>query len=260
MSAIARLPVVALTLLAGCSSTAPVAAPSTDTPLARARARLPQLAPCSLPNVKEAVLCGELRRPEHSDNVQARSIPIFVVVIPALSHNPHPDAWVEIPGGPGNAATDYARDYVGEGYAVPYRRDRDVLLVDARGMGRSNPLYCEQLALHRVSSLFPRFPAEAVRAWLGYSKMNLFSYSYGTRAVLTFMRHYPGACEARSCGAWFQRIIAGPSITRAIRRRQWSDSSPIASPTSLAGAHSQTWRTSCASLWSGWIESQCQSR
>ncbi len=41
---------------------------------------------------------------------------------------------------------------------------------------------------------------EAVRAWLGYSKMNLFSYSYGTRAVLTFMRHYPGS--VRSAILW----------------------------------------------------------
>lgn len=195
--------------------------------LRRAAARLPALFPCTLPGLEETVLCGELRRPENPDRPGGRTIPIFVVVVPALSPAPHPDAWVEIPGGPGNAATDYARDYAGGTWSA-YRRDRDVLLVDARGMGRSNPLYCEELALHRVSSLFSRFPEdavrvcrermgedadlaqystalaaddlEAVRAWLGYPQLNLFSYSYGTRATLVFMQRHPGS--VRSAVLW----------------------------------------------------------
>jgi len=217
---------VLLALLNGCSSQRPQ--PAVDTPMERARARFPQLSPCVLPNVEEPVLCGELRRPENPARPQGRTIPIFVVVVPALSPNPHPDPWVEIAGGPGNAATDFARDYVGSGSYSAYRRDRDVLLMDARGMGRSNPLYCEELANHRVSSVFPRFPADAValcrerlsaradlsaystknaagdldavRTWLRYSQLNLFSYSYGTRAALTFIQQYPKS--VRSAILW----------------------------------------------------------
>jgi pimeloyl-ACP methyl ester carboxylesterase len=215
-----------LALVNVCASPRPQA--TVVTPLDRARARLPQLSPCILPNVKEPVLCGELRRPENPAKPQGRTIPIFVVVVPALSPNPRSDPWVEIAGGPGTAATDYTREYVGSGSYRAYRRDRDVLLMDARGMGRSNPLYCEELANHRVSSVFPRFPADAValcrkrlsasadlsaystknaagdldavRTWLGYAQLNLFSYSYGTRAALTFIQQYPKS--VRSAILW----------------------------------------------------------
>jgi pimeloyl-ACP methyl ester carboxylesterase len=140
---------------------------------------------------------------------------------------PRTDAWVELSGGPGNAATDYAASYSNE--FRKYRRDRDVLLVDQRGMGRSGGLYCEELALHRVSPLFERFPVQAVadcrerlvgegvdlsqystthaaddldsvRAWLGYPRLNLFSYSYGTRLALEYMRRYPA--QTRSAILW----------------------------------------------------------
>ncbi|MBA3298411.1 MAG: alpha/beta fold hydrolase [Acidobacteria bacterium] len=178
--------------------------------------------------MNETVLCGELRVPENPEYPKGRSIPIYVVVIPALSAAPHPDPWVEISGGPGNAATDYARDYAGTGVSGAYRKDRDVLLMDARGMGRSNGLFCEELALNRISSLFPRWPPdsvqkcrerlaggadlsqystaraaddlEAVRIWLGYPQLNLWGYSYGTRSVLTYMDRYPAS--VRSSVLW----------------------------------------------------------
>ncbi|MCA1602886.1 MAG: alpha/beta hydrolase [Acidobacteria bacterium] len=216
-----------IALLTACTST-PAHRVGVDTPLSRARARLPELAPCNLPGVDETLLCGELRRPEDPDQPEGRSIKVFVVVVPSSSAKPRTDAWVEVAGGPGVPSTSYARDYVGKGTYSVFRRDRDVLLMDARGMGRSNPLYCEELALHRVSSLFPRFPAEAVtqcrerlwanatlseystehaaddleavRRWLGYSQLNFISYSYGTRSVLTFMRRHPRS--VRSAILW----------------------------------------------------------
>jgi len=223
-----RVHLVLVAVVAACVT--PARAPNTaapTTPLSRAAARLP-LSPCTLPGVGETVLCGELRVAENPDRPQGRSIPIYVVVIPALSTTPHPDAWVEISGGPGNAATDYARYYADTGAYRTYRRDRDVLLMDARGMGKSNALYCEELALNRISSLFPRWPAdsvrscreklaaladlsqystantaddlEAVRVWLGYPQLNLWGYSYGTRSVLTYIQRHPAA--VRSAILW----------------------------------------------------------
>ena len=191
------------------------------TPAERAAARLP-LKPCHLPNVDEVVLCGELPVPEDPAKPDGRMISLFVVVVPAVNANPELDPWVEWSGGPGNAATDYALSYTAD-YRM-HRQDRDVLLVDQRGMGRSNGLYCEELSLHRVSGLFPRWPPEAVttcrerlsqqadltqystaraaddleavRKWLGYPQLNLFSYSYGTRAALTYMRRYPASVRS----------------------------------------------------------------
>ena len=228
-----RIVLPALLLAAsGCTAATnevPPASPTaTVTPaLARAAARLPQLAPCTLPGVHETVLCGELRRPENPDRPDGRSIPVFVVVVPALSPTPQPTPYVELQGGPGNAATDIVRRFTEEPLRA-YRQDRDVLLVDQRGMGRSNGLFCEELALYRVSSLFPRWPVDsvapcrerlsrvadlsqygtdraaddldAVRAWLGYPQLDLFSYSYGTRAALVYMRRYPR--RVRSAILW----------------------------------------------------------
>ncbi len=163
---------------------------------------------------------------ENPKRPHGRAISLFVVVLPALSANPRSDPWVELAGGPGNAVTDFARSYTTDYRFV--RKDRDVLLVDQRGTGRSNGLYCEELALHRVSSFFPRWPAsavrtcrerlsatadlsqyssanaahdlEAVRAWLRYPNLNLFSSSYGTRAALEYMRLYPE--RVRSAILW----------------------------------------------------------
>ncbi len=132
------------------------------TPAERAAARLP-LKPCHLPNVDEVVLCGELPVPENPAQPNGRIISLFVVVVPAVNPNPALDPWVELSGGPGNAATNHARNYTTD-YRM-HRQDRDVLLVDQRGMGRSNGLYCEELDLFRVSGLFQRWPPEAVTTW-----------------------------------------------------------------------------------------------
>ena len=184
------------------------------------------LADCRLSGVEGTVRCGQLRVPEDPRRPKGRSISLFVVVLPSIGPGQSHEPWVEIAGGPGNAATDFARSYVTDYRFI--RQGRDVLLVDQRGTGRSNGLYCEELALHRVSSFFPRWPIQAVRTckarlskksdlsqyssrnaahdldavrrWLGYSRLNIFSSSYGTRAALEYMRLYPRS--VRSAILW----------------------------------------------------------
>ncbi len=184
------------------------------------------LPPCTVPGIPAGFLCGELRVPENRSVRNGRTITLFVVVAPAIGEKRRLDPWVELTGGPGNAATDYAAGY--SSTFREYRRERDVLLVDHRGMGRSHGLYCESLAGHRISSLFERWPAdsvaacrnslsattdlsqytteraaedlEAVRQWLGYSQLNLFSYSYGSRLALSYIRKYPA--KVRSAVLW----------------------------------------------------------
>ena len=179
------------------------------------------LRPCQIEGSDETLLCGAIEAPENPANPNGRSISLNIVVAPAIGADTgverRLDPWVEIPGGPGNAATDFVRLFTGD---LRYLREgRDVLLVDQRGTGGSSPLFCEELSVHRVSSLFPRFPAketrdcrnrlsktadlsqystqnaahdlEIVRQKLGYQKLNLFGSSYGTRFVLEYMRLYP---------------------------------------------------------------------
>jgi pimeloyl-ACP methyl ester carboxylesterase len=215
--------VVGLSAPEAIAQVPPRAGVDSDAALARAAARLP-LKPCTLAGAQETVLCGELKRPENPAVPAGRTIPIFVVVVPALNPNPAPDPWVEITGGPGVPATREA-GYFTDSEGRSYRQNRDVVLVDQRGMGRSNGLHCAELALRDdVSVLFPRWPAdavrscrerlssradltqystahaaddlEAVRQWLGYPKLNLFGISYGTRAALTFMRRHPSSVRS----------------------------------------------------------------
>jgi pimeloyl-ACP methyl ester carboxylesterase len=207
-------------------------------------ARVPQdrvaLRSCQLPGIVEPLRCAEVRVPEVRGAAATRTLRLRVVVVPALRPSPTNDPWVELVGGPGNAATDFARQFVEE--LAYIRETHDVLLVDQRGTGGSNPLYCEELALHQVSSLPPRFPTaavdacrarltahaaldhfttvdaaedlDAVRQALGYETLNLFGSSYGTRVVLEYLRRY--SPHVRSAMLWgvvspeFQRPLWYP--------------------------------------------------
>ncbi|MFE6780266.1 alpha/beta hydrolase [Streptomyces sp. NPDC057702] len=46
------------------------------------------------------------------------------------------------PGGPGGSATDYLQAYAGIGYPAPVRARYDMVAVDPRGVGRSEPVRC----------------------------------------------------------------------------------------------------------------------
>jgi pimeloyl-ACP methyl ester carboxylesterase len=92
--------------------------------------------------------------------------------------------------------------------------DRDIVLVDQRGTGKSNPLRCidpedETLESDEVLPLLKACPQtldadlrfytteiamtdlDEVRAALGYEMINLYGGSYGTRAALTYLRMFP---------------------------------------------------------------------
>ncbi len=204
-----------------------VAACSSDRPHANGpREAVASLASCVLPGIAEPLRCGQLSVPEARGSSTTRSILLRVVVVPALARQPVSDPWVELVGGPGNAATDFARQFVEE--LAYIRQHRDIVLVDQRGTGGSNPLYCTELSLHQISSLPARFPPddvdrcrvrlaaiadlaqygsaeaaddlESVRQWLGYSQFNLFGSSYGTRVALEYLRRYPQ--HTRSVMLW----------------------------------------------------------
>jgi pimeloyl-ACP methyl ester carboxylesterase len=69
------------------------------------------------------------------DNPDSVELELFAARIPALTANPAPDPVVLINGGPGGSAVDLYLQMAGA--FDPIRRDRDILLLEQRGTGRS---------------------------------------------------------------------------------------------------------------------------
>lgn len=202
--------VIAGAALAACAVDPAVVSPSSD--------RL-QLTDCMIRDAARtrtvAAKCGRVSVPEDYDNPAGKKLALFVAVVPALAKVAAPDAFVHIAGGPGMASsTDYA--LWGSAAFAGLRPTRDVVLVDQRGTGKSHRLDCTSvdadsadLDLVRIEEDARRcFAAqtvdprqfttsvavrdlEAVRAALGYERVNLYGVSYGTRVALHYLRRYP---------------------------------------------------------------------
>lgn len=187
-------------------------------PVAPARRLADKLTPCRVPDVDEEVLCGRYEVFEDRAARTGRKIGLNVVVLPATTAEVAPDPLVFLAGGGVAPATRYAR-FLGRAFA-DLRLHRDVLLVDQRGTGGSNPLECE-LSTDPASAEFrdeARFVAavrrcrrelegkadlrfyttpfamddlDEVRGWLGYPRLNLYGVSYGTKAARVFLRQHP---------------------------------------------------------------------
>ncbi|HEX6719887.1 MAG TPA: alpha/beta fold hydrolase [Pyrinomonadaceae bacterium] len=176
------------------------------------------LTDCLIPAMHIPAKCGTLNVYENRATKKGRMISLKILVLPATSANREPDPFVYLAGGPGSAATE---DAVGLAGAFPYIREhRDMLFVDQRGTGSSNPLDCKFYNPANLQSyLSYYFPLEDVRKCrteleakadltlytttiaaddleevreaLGYERLNLFGASYGTRAALTYLKRYP---------------------------------------------------------------------
>lgn len=199
-------------LMAACVAAltpTPVTAPSEDS-----RAGI-TLAPCQLsaPGMatRLSAECGSWTVFENRAAGSGRQIRLRVAVIKTLSRNPAPDPLFFLTGGPGQAATESYPQL-----ALAFSRistERDIVLVDQRGTGQSNPLTCplsetaesEADIKQGLEDCLPTLDADPrfyttalamddlddVRSALGYEHINLYGVSYGTRAALTYLRQYP---------------------------------------------------------------------
>lgn len=201
-----RFVVIALAILAvACSSPAAVQ---------QARAGESFLQDCTLPEVNGRVLCGTL--PVAENRAQpGRRIPLNVVVLKATGSKPRPDAFLPLAGGPGQAATPLAA--MEARVLADVRRDRDVVLIDIRGTGKSNPLECDVAspAWARSTDLMPPEAIRAcrdasqqradlrmyttveiardldeVRQAMGIETWNVFGASYGSRLAQEYARAF----------------------------------------------------------------------
>lgn len=175
----------------------------------------PSLEPCKLTGDLDAQ-CGSLTVPENRDDPAGREIDIHFAVVPAESSLPEPDPVFMLAGGPGQAATEAYAPVVG--VLDDLNQERDIVLVDQRGTGQSNPLECPKLqdlsadageeeVLNVLEACRETLAQRAdltqyitdiamqdlddARQALGYEQINLIGGSYGTRAALVYMRLFP---------------------------------------------------------------------
>src|SRR5688572_5729303 len=114
------------------------------------------LEPCRLEGLGAEALCGSYRVFENRETRQGRSIDLRIAVVPALAASPRPDPLVVLVGGPGQAAT-VAGAAIAEALRE-VRNRRDIVLVDQRGTGQSNPLRCESDRALPLDELFAPRP------------------------------------------------------------------------------------------------------
>lgn len=179
--------------------------------------------PCAGDGLEGAARCGIVSVPEDRGRPEGRWIDLNVIVLPALPGPPAAPQF-DLEGGPGLPATIGYRFYLTDGAA--YRRGRDIVLIDQRGAGASNPLRCTNLeSPDRPAPLYDpkgvsvcardlagkadvRFyttrdmaaDTEDVRLALGYPQIDLFAISYGTTLALRYMAAYPG--RVRTAVLW----------------------------------------------------------
>ncbi|WP_297895254.1 alpha/beta hydrolase [Shewanella sp.] len=171
---------------------------------------------CYVEGVSDRLNCGFVTVPENPNKPDGKQIQVHYVVLPAVKNANHEEALLAIAGGPGQSAIDNAASF--NTMLSKVRQQRDILLIDQRGTGRSNLLQCDQGAQSALSfddenidslaeaqkclasidadvsqygSLNAITDFEAVRAHLGYKKLHVYGISYGTRMAQLYMRLYP---------------------------------------------------------------------
>ncbi len=160
--------------------------------------------------------CATWRQPLDRNDPGGEAIELFIARLPSTALEPAADALTIINGGPGGSSIDLLVDFAGVWRM--FTRERDVVVIDQRGTGRSAPMTCdavtdtaneptsdETLTITRdcLNALphDPRFfttsaaveDLESLRATLGYNQWSLYGVSYGTRVAQHFARRYPAS-------------------------------------------------------------------
>lgn len=160
--------------------------------------------------------CGTLPVPLDYEDPDGAQLELSVVRVPALAAEPAESAFTVIQGGPGGSSIDLYLSISGAFDGV--LRERDILLVDQRGTGRSAPQRCPGESAIELDAPFDAETARAeakaclealdadprqfttsvavrdldrVRAALGYARLDVYGTSYGTRVALHYLHRYP---------------------------------------------------------------------
>ncbi len=171
-------------------------------------AQTPQYSPADCPlDVADNVECGYLIVPEDRSNPNSPDIWLAVAIVRSEGAT-LPDPIVYLEGGPGGSALTALDAW----YNTVYGENRDIILIDQRGTGYSEPgLFCGEggdsevdetracrneleaqgIDLAAYTSAANAADVEDLRIALGYDQINLYGVSYGTRLAMTVMRDFP---------------------------------------------------------------------
>lgn len=184
---------------------------------------IPNIENCHLEGIRSQVKCGFLMVPENYNEPEAKYISINFAVLPAIDNSQNKEPLMFLAGGPGQAAVELAAHII-SGFAE-IRKTRDIILVDQRGTGLSQPMLCDEDSTVQFYSVIPEDYAEqdvidcvnkfkeshdlsqynsenairdfdAVRQALGHKQVHLYGASYGTRAALVYMRLFPDSIKS----------------------------------------------------------------
>ncbi len=179
--------------------------------------------PCALEGTQgldaEKAYCTTYEVPEDPANPSGRKIKLNLAILPAGNAGTT-DPIVFLAGGPGQAAVEYG-SYAGA-ILSQANRNRDILLIDQRGTGKSNALSCpdsekkfdavdvtltptQQLEAMTscqaeiAKKADTRFyttanfvnDLESIRKAIGATQYNLVGISYGTRSAQKYAAAYP---------------------------------------------------------------------
>lgn len=178
------------------------------------------------PEIRPRLRCGTVSVPRSYDNPGAGRFKLAVVVVKSAQQPAFPDPVVYINGGPGGPLTIYTDHQA----RTPYAPRRDLILVDQRGSGRSEPNLCPDLdgafldaavavatdatdeAVAKRRTLYAACRTEAaahgfdlkdfgtsvtvtdfewVRRALGVERWNVYGESYGTTVAMTLVALHP---------------------------------------------------------------------
>src|SRR5437764_927012 len=176
------------------------------------------------------VRCGFVVGPAGRPVRHGRTFRLAVAIFPRPRPPPAPDPFVFLQGGPGGRViSDFGSAITRQNRTTAYPADRDLVLLDQRGTGLSQPsLACaetttlhyrtldQHLSLQRQAELWSQAAQQCrarlvasginlnayttladaadvadLRVALGYPALNLYAVSYGTRLALTVMRTHP---------------------------------------------------------------------
>lgn len=189
----AILLITALCFLVGCGAAPPTVGH-----------RSVVLKPCTLGQPETLTAqCGTLQVYEDSQSGRGKQIPIHFAVLEATGRRSAADPLFMLAGGPGQAATVAFPPILAAFSKI--NQERDIVLIDQRGTGKSHSLRCPDPESFQIaecarvlavrSALYTTPYAvddlDHLRIALGYSKINLYGASYGTRVALVYLRQYP---------------------------------------------------------------------
>lgn len=172
--------------------------------------------------------CGHLIVAQDRSHPEGKRLRLAYAIARASTAAAVADPVVFLPGGPGDGAVDLLPQSLQSPFFDEIRRKRDIVFLDQRGTGRSQPDFCSEIDDAFYTSRFSGLPESArrdrqlealqtcharlsdaavdlehynsitsaadirdLRLALGLPPLNLLGHSYGTRLGLVMIREHP---------------------------------------------------------------------